>query len=355
MRVKMLCIVVCAFVFGYGEQWYKAQLHCHSTISDGALPPADVVAFYKNAGYSVVCLTDHNLRSTYGQYSSPGMLFLGGIEVNTGEHTNGIGTKPTFGWADEWTAQSWIAEYHREGALAQVNHPEYSRLTASDVAALTDFELLEIMNPVTDGNFTYDLGIWDSLLTRGRVVWGTATDDAHTYPGEANLHWVMIRANALDSASILGSLRTGDFYSSNGPVFSEITMSGRTIAVAAQTTGCPIRFYGKGGVLLKTTDSTRASYSPPSGGTELYVRAELRSATGKLAYTQPFFPENSTIVSDLRLTPVHDGGPAAVARTPILTTLLGRCIPGNKMAPTTSACIAVNQAKVFTVLRRLDR
>lgn len=38
----------------------KADLHIHSTFSDGALPPADVVRRARNAGLDVVSLTDHD-------------------------------------------------------------------------------------------------------------------------------------------------------------------------------------------------------------------------------------------------------------------------------------------------------
>lgn len=38
----------------------NVDLHCHSTISDGTLPPAEVAAFAKQAGVDVWALTDHD-------------------------------------------------------------------------------------------------------------------------------------------------------------------------------------------------------------------------------------------------------------------------------------------------------
>ena len=38
---------------------YKANLHCHSTVSDGKLTPAELKDAYKNHGYSILCITDH--------------------------------------------------------------------------------------------------------------------------------------------------------------------------------------------------------------------------------------------------------------------------------------------------------
>ena len=38
--------------------WYKANLHTHTTVSDGALSPAERVEQYREAGYSVLAITD---------------------------------------------------------------------------------------------------------------------------------------------------------------------------------------------------------------------------------------------------------------------------------------------------------
>gem|GEM_PF-6882561 len=40
--------------------WYKAQLHCHTTRSDGALTPEKVVQEYSSLGYHILAITDHN-------------------------------------------------------------------------------------------------------------------------------------------------------------------------------------------------------------------------------------------------------------------------------------------------------
>lgn len=40
--------------------WYKGQLHCHSTGSDGELTPEEVVNWYMSNGYHFLAITDHN-------------------------------------------------------------------------------------------------------------------------------------------------------------------------------------------------------------------------------------------------------------------------------------------------------
>lgn len=41
--------------------FYKANLHCHSTVSDGKLTPEELKKIYKEKGYSVIAYTDHDV------------------------------------------------------------------------------------------------------------------------------------------------------------------------------------------------------------------------------------------------------------------------------------------------------
>ena len=46
------------------------DLHCHSTASDGTLPPAEVVRLAKDAGLSALALTDHDTAAGTGEAAS---------------------------------------------------------------------------------------------------------------------------------------------------------------------------------------------------------------------------------------------------------------------------------------------
>ena len=45
--------------------WYRANMHCHTTCSDGSLTPEEVKEAYKNMGYSIVAYTDHSKFAWY--------------------------------------------------------------------------------------------------------------------------------------------------------------------------------------------------------------------------------------------------------------------------------------------------
>lgn len=49
--------------------YHKANLHLHSTISDGTKMPEEVKKFYKDHGYSIIAFTDHDKYFSYNQLS----------------------------------------------------------------------------------------------------------------------------------------------------------------------------------------------------------------------------------------------------------------------------------------------
>ena len=62
--------------------WYKGNLHSHTTNSDGAWTPDEAVDHYKANGYAFLCLSDHNLYTDYRyKYNSDLFLILPGTEI----------------------------------------------------------------------------------------------------------------------------------------------------------------------------------------------------------------------------------------------------------------------------------
>ena len=81
------------------------DLHCHSSISDGTLTPAEVVNRAAERGVKVLALTDHDdmdglneARATAAQH---GMTFINGVEISVSWHTHtvhivGLGIDPAY-------------------------------------------------------------------------------------------------------------------------------------------------------------------------------------------------------------------------------------------------------------------
>ena len=61
--------------FNEQGRFYRGNLHCHTTQSDGRATPAQRVMEYKAAGYDFLALTDHNYYSNFTEYTDENFLF----------------------------------------------------------------------------------------------------------------------------------------------------------------------------------------------------------------------------------------------------------------------------------------
>ena len=62
--------------------FYKANLHCHSTYSDGKLTVEQLKDAYKARGYSVLAYSDHNTLTPHNELSDDGFIALNAIEID---------------------------------------------------------------------------------------------------------------------------------------------------------------------------------------------------------------------------------------------------------------------------------
>ena len=62
-------------------RFYKANLHAHSTVSDGALTPAEMKAVYQERGYSIIAFTDHDVLVPHPELTDDRFLALNGYEM----------------------------------------------------------------------------------------------------------------------------------------------------------------------------------------------------------------------------------------------------------------------------------
>ena len=62
-------------------KFYKAALHCHSTVSDGKLTPEELKNEYMRRGYSIVAYTDHDIMIPHPELLSEGFLPITAMEI----------------------------------------------------------------------------------------------------------------------------------------------------------------------------------------------------------------------------------------------------------------------------------
>ena len=56
--------------------FYKANLHCHTVLSDGCWTPEKVKEEYAKMGYSIVAYTDHNVMVPHTELTDDDFLAL---------------------------------------------------------------------------------------------------------------------------------------------------------------------------------------------------------------------------------------------------------------------------------------
>ena len=63
------------------DNQFKANLHSHTTLSDGSLTPEQSVEAYKSHGYQILALTDHEAPYAHHCFTTDEFLMLTGYEA----------------------------------------------------------------------------------------------------------------------------------------------------------------------------------------------------------------------------------------------------------------------------------
>lgn len=289
-------------------KWYKGNLHAHTTDSDGSFTREELLEDYKAKGYDFVAITDHNKCLQPG-YERKDVLVIPGVEFNfydllTGAyfHLVGIGLKEEVSLPERVIAENAISMINARGGEVIVAHPYWLGLTVNDMLPLRKALGIEIFNKTcTSVGRGYSTVHWDDLLKSARKMWGFAVDDTHnaltSFAG-----WVMVKAPSLDLPSIMESLRLGHFYSTQGPEFIDIRLSGDKLQVecspvaniqfiCSNRRGRNERFYRsyEQNKNFQCVDAVFTGAEYQIQGVEKYIRVEIVDSAGRWAWSNPVF------------------------------------------------------------------
>lgn len=268
-------------LLGKNEKFYKANLHCHSTKSDGKSTVEHIKKVYKAAGYSVVAFSDHDAIYSNSHLNDEDFLALTAFELAIKEdptvstlvahkmkciHFNLFALEedntvtpcydPIYNkYKNQWTDEvkyegiykremsaecvnDIIRTAHEKGFLICLNHPSWSLLDATDYLAYNGLDMVEIVNYscVLHGH-PDDENVFDVMTRHGKNVFCTAADDNHAgeklgeYGSDSLGGFVMIDAPKLEYSSVMTALKNGDFYASTGPLIHSVTREGNLVTV----------------------------------------------------------------------------------------------------------------------------
>ena len=320
--------------------FYKANLHCHTVLSDGRLTPEQVRELYMSRGYSIVAFTDHNAMLPHPELRLPDFLPLTGYELNV----NGPDKKTchfNFIAVDESNdvqpvlfrnclkkgaletiercriapdAESYPYEYTPEnisrlmrtgrekGFFVTYNHPDWSREFPSDYLGYHGMNAMEIVNYgcVIMGYNDINYRVYDEILHAGEFIGCIATDDNHNkYPADDPKSdscggWTMIKAPALEYSAVTSALCTGDYYASMGPEIQGLWFEDGYVHVETSAAVC-----------IEAEFCTRKAFCLPAPagetvcGAEFEIRPEWKwfrvtvtDSSGRRAFTHAYSTED---------------------------------------------------------------
>jgi hypothetical protein len=301
-------------------RWFKGNTHTHTIESDGDSTPEVVATWYRDHGYNFLVITDHNILvevdGLNAKLAAPGaFMVIKGEEVTNrlddkAVHVNGLDTRARIGAQTGKTvvelAQRSVDAIRREGGVPHINHPNFTwALTPEDIRQVRNNKLFEIYSghPVVNndgGGGSPGLeAAWDTILTSGLLLYGSAVDDAHTFkdPGNPDVAgpgrgWVVVRAATLAPRAILEAMERGDFYASNGIELIDYQLTPKSMTVVVKKNSYAkyrIQFIGRGGAILHEALDSPATYT--FRGSEGYVRAKVLDSNGRVAWLQPHVVE----------------------------------------------------------------
>ncbi len=275
-------------------EFRKAQLHCHTTESDGRFRPRDLLQMYRDAGYSFVCITDHNRVTRYDDLNDNQFLAVTGTEDTVSRILRSLGPHMGRLFVDgpirAGRPQERIDKTLAAGGVVSLCHPSWNgnlwtgAWSQETVRRLREFHLIEIWNPHSDS--LEDVRRWNSVLTaRGpdEPVWGVAVDDCHRRD-QFDRGWVMVKVPDVTPEALRRALLGGGFYASTGPT-ADFSVEGSTIAVTINEPG-QVRFVDLEGRVNESLSGREARYTVR--GDERCVRVECTAAGGRV-WSQPFW------------------------------------------------------------------
>lgn len=247
--------------------FYKANLHSHSTVSDGRWTPEEIKERYMAKGYSVVAYTDHGLMVHHSELTDENFVALTGVEYgvnNLNLSRPGLAYKarkncdicmialePDNFFQPCWDKDRIVPEQYRDRALVDpnrtdykmqyapdvinamidegrkqgffvtYNHPTWSSEVYTDYMRYENMHAMEICNygSVCVGHDEHNSKIYQDMLRGGKRLFCVATDDNHNKPENPDSFggFTMIKAEKLEYRAITDAMVKGHFYASEGP------------------------------------------------------------------------------------------------------------------------------------------
>ena len=323
--------------------FFKSNLHCHSTVSDGKWTPEEIKERYMARGYSVVAYTDHSVFVPHNDLQDKHFLPLNGYEISfreSGESslkrkchiclislnaekkaqelicddahlkknqgivlTDEAGVLLTDRYDGKYITEV-IRSAREKGFFVTYNHPVWSLETKDEFGHYHGMHAMEIVNwnCITEGYHDRNENVYDQMLRMGKRLYCVAADDNHdAYPighpkNDSFGGFTMIKAEELTYEAIATALLKGHFYASEGPEIKELYFENGEVHIACSEATKIVMSTEQRQYRVVTAETcgetiTEAVFKiTPKVGS--YVRFSVFDETGKGAYSNAYDPSD---------------------------------------------------------------
>jgi len=332
------------YLISPNQKQYKANLHCHSVLSDGRLTPEELKQLYKSHGYDILAITDHERPAKHTELTDPAFLMLTGYECYIRSNPEGkynpfekevhlnlfardpenvkmiccneqycrylvrdnamdtlerVGSERLREYSVEYINE-YIRTAREHGYLVAYNHPYWSMENEAEILAYEGLFSLEICNygSYVGNHLEYSGALYDKLLLAGRHMACHGSDDNHNKVPMGDPYFdsfgafTMIMPETFTYGGVIDAMEKGEMYSSMGPLFREVSVDGDRLHVEFSETEhvflymgskAPAQRHALPGETLTSADFTIDSRAR-------YIRLSLRDKYGRWADTRGFFP-----------------------------------------------------------------
>ena len=311
--------------------FYKANLHSHSTCSDGRFTPEENKERYMAMGYSVYAFTDHGRLHPMDHLTDSEFLALNGLEIGLSSQPNkeapdynirkncDIGLIAPAGVTESLDIHEMVKKhtpegtpnynprlvwdimktYREKGYFVTHNHPSWSMERHDDYIHYHGMHAMEIMNYgcISTGVFEYNERIYQEMLDKGERIYCIAGDDNHNKLVTGRLDdsfgcWTMIKAKELKYEAVMEALFAGSFYASEGPEIKEMYVDDDNVLHVKTS---PVQW-----IRISSANRTRKLVIDENGELvceakmklnpqQKYVRVTILDENGKYAYSNAYF------------------------------------------------------------------
>lgn len=330
------------YLISPNKKQFKANLHSHTTRSDGHLTAEEMKKAYRERGYSILAITDHEAPKSYTELSEEDFLMLTGYEAYIRPNPNyqsnyfeqeihlnlfardpgneaivcfnerstkylsqeekdalcKVGSQRTREYTVEYINE-FIRTARENGYLVSYNHPVWSMEPEERILSYEGCFSLELVNGecwkinALEHNGT----LYQKLLRSGKRMFVHGADDNHNKVPFDNpqcgsfVAATMIMADELEYSTVYNAMEQGEMYCTMGPTFKEVSFDGEKIHVECSDVVSIVCQFGskKPASAHAAAGETICSADLAVQPGALYVQVSIMDKHGNRADTRGYF------------------------------------------------------------------